>query len=270
MVERPKLQIQRKSRPKLQIQRSREDEGLFQNVDEFIIQKICTNMIQDQRYYDLHLLLRTNSVFKRACQGLMRQEYQRLKDQPPTEIDHFGTRRWRDSEGKIHRDGDFPAVIDATGPMTWFQHGQIHREGDRPARIGADGTRMWWKNGEVHRDNDRPAIMQSDGIQIWRSHGRIHRDGNRPAVMVPQLGINLWFQKGQLLQINDYVLSSDKRGRSIIKDKNGNQIPLSNYDDQNMEFSTNEDNQLIIRLFQRNIHVRRINDHVVITSNHVG
>jgi hypothetical protein len=83
-------------------------------------------------------------------------------DNPIT--DKHGTRRWLDSNGKLHRD-DGPAVIYADGTKEWFQHGRYHRD-DGPAIDEADGDKEWWQHGRRHRD-DGPAIEWDDNQNYW-------------------------------------------------------------------------------------------------------
>ena len=66
----------------------------------------------------------------------------------PTEINEFGDKFWRNSEGKFHRDNDLPAVIWPDGYNAWWQNGQCHRDNDLPAIIWADGSCAWYQNNE--------------------------------------------------------------------------------------------------------------------------
>jgi hypothetical protein len=70
---------------------------------------------------------------------------------------------WKDKEGRYHRDGDLPAVINKNGTMIFYQHGKFHRDGDKPAAVEIFGQikeLSWWKDGQVHRDNG-PAVISS-------------------------------------------------------------------------------------------------------------
>jgi hypothetical protein len=62
------------------------------------------------------------------------------------EIDIFGTKRWYNSKGQIHRD-DGPAVESREGYKGWFQNNELHRE-DGPAQENRNGREMWWINGK--------------------------------------------------------------------------------------------------------------------------
>lgn len=64
-----------------------------------------------------------------------------------------GLTRWRDAEGRFHRDGG-PAVITDSGDLRWYRHGKRHRT-DGPAvtyHVGSLG-RMWIVN-DVHIRED--------------------------------------------------------------------------------------------------------------------
>ena len=62
------------------------------------------------------------------------------------EISEFGTTRYYNEKGQIHRE-DGPAALRACGSKFWFQHGQLHRE-DGPAIEYADGRKEYWINGK--------------------------------------------------------------------------------------------------------------------------
>lgn len=55
------------------------------------------------------------------------------------EIKPGGTKRWYNSEGKLHREGG-PAVEDSGGNKLWYRNGKRHREDD-PAVEDANGTK---------------------------------------------------------------------------------------------------------------------------------
>jgi predicted lipoprotein with Yx(FWY)xxD motif len=73
--------------------------------------------------------------------------------------------------GRLHRDGDKPAIIRADGTQFWYKDDQIHRDGDKPAIIRTDGTQFWYKNDKKHRDGDKPAVIHADGTQEWYRNG---------------------------------------------------------------------------------------------------
>ena len=72
--------------------------------------------------------------------------------------------------GKLHRDEDQPAVINANGSKYWYQDGLRHRDDDLPAIVYANGTKEWYQNGELHRGNDLPAVINADGSE-WYVNG---------------------------------------------------------------------------------------------------
>jgi hypothetical protein len=97
--------------------------------------------------------------------------------------------------GKIHRDGDQPAVITAAGSRIWYQYCQTHRDGDKPAVITSTGDMAWVQNGLLHRDGDQPAVVRANGYQEWFQRGLVHRDGDRPAVIMGM--IREWYRHGR-------------------------------------------------------------------------
>ena len=51
---------------------------------------------------------------------------------------------------------DTPEIIKV---KKWFKDGKLHRDGDLPAVITSDGTRIWYRHGKRHRDGDLPAVI---------------------------------------------------------------------------------------------------------------
>ena len=77
--------------------------------------------------------------------------------------------------GKLHRDGDLPAIVWKNGGKEWYKNGKYHRDGDLPAIEYADGDKYWWKNGKLHRDGDLPAIEYAKGKKYkkyWYKNGK--------------------------------------------------------------------------------------------------
>lgn len=112
--------------------------------------------------------------------------------------------------GKLHRDGDRPAVRWANGHREWYQHGKRHRDGDRPAEIDPGGcgmcaVRKWYQRDKLHRDGDRPAVIyiNSGGVhcQQWFQNGVPHRGGDMPAEIYFHQGSIItqsWYWEGEL------------------------------------------------------------------------
>ena len=67
------------------------------------------------------------------------------------EADEQGNERWFNSSSQLHRDGDLPAVIYASGTKEWFKDGLCHRAGG-PAVVWFNESKEWWTNGV--REND--------------------------------------------------------------------------------------------------------------------
>ncbi len=78
---------------------------------------------------------------------------------------------------RLHRDGDLPAIICASGSQQWYKNGSCHRNGDLPAIIWADGSHAWYKNGLRHRNGDLPAIIWENGTREWYKNGIMQKDG---------------------------------------------------------------------------------------------
>jgi len=77
----------------------------------------------------------------------------------PTEINSDGTKFWRNSDGKRHREGDKPAIIYSNGSISYYKEGKCHRDGDKPAVIHSDGTLYYYKNGKFIRKETNPFII---------------------------------------------------------------------------------------------------------------
>lgn len=82
-------------------------------------------------------------------------------------VDHSGTKRWRNSAGRIHRENG-PAVIHANGTLRWLQNGILHRR-DGPAVMLPSGEHRWYINGKLHRV-DGPAV-EGKYMNEWAIQG---------------------------------------------------------------------------------------------------
>ena len=68
------------------------------------------------------------------------------------------------------------------GGREWYKDGKRHRDGDEPAIIESDGKLFYYKNGKQHRGNGLPAIICADGevfyiindIQVTREAAEIY------------------------------------------------------------------------------------------------
>lgn len=58
-----------------------------------------------------------------------------------------GRKEWRNSDGKLNRGNDEPAIIGADGTKIWYRNGARHRVGG-PAVMHADGSDEWWIYGK--------------------------------------------------------------------------------------------------------------------------
>lgn len=124
-----------------------------------------------------------------------------LEKEPPAEI-LSGNKAWRDSEGRIHRDGDLPAIIYANGRKEWYQKGKLYREGDKPAIIYSNGKKEWFNTKEAHHREGGPAIIYPDGGETWYRHGKLHRDIKDGPAIIRSNGENEYWVKGEKQEIN--------------------------------------------------------------------
>jgi hypothetical protein len=96
----------------------------------------------------------------------------------------------------LHR-YDGPTVIWANGCIDWYFNGKLHREGDEPAVIDSDGTQYWIKHGLQHRDGG-PAKIQTNGYQAWAQYGETHREDG-PAIIWDD-GKEDWVMRGEYVK----------------------------------------------------------------------
>jgi hypothetical protein len=101
--------------------------------------------------------------------------------------------------GMFHRDEDLPAQYwyDSIGVnQIWYKYGKIHRNGDQPAIIDSNGNKTWYWIGMRHRENDLPAMVCANGEQCWYVHGALHRDNGLPAIVTAS-GVKYWYYNGK-------------------------------------------------------------------------
>ena len=84
-----------------------------------------------------------------------------------------GAQVWRNIAGKLHRDGDKPAVVYSNGTQEWWVNGQRHRDNGLPAIVRADGHQEWWVNDLRHREGGLPAVIWAGGRREWWIHGEL-------------------------------------------------------------------------------------------------
>jgi len=65
------------------------------------------------------------------------------------------------------------------GDKVWYKNGKIHRDNDLPAQVDANGHKAWYKNGKQHRDNDLPAVEYTDGDKYWFKNGKEYKPKNK-------------------------------------------------------------------------------------------
>jgi hypothetical protein len=89
---------------------------------------------------------------------------QKSKEMINPQIDGYGTKRWYNEQGELHRE-DGPAIEYANGIKKWYLNGLLHRE-DGPAIEYVTGNKEWYLNGERHRE-DGPAREWANGNKEW-------------------------------------------------------------------------------------------------------
>ncbi len=112
-------------------------------------------------------------------------------------------------DGIIHRDDNKPAIeVNINylyGRQEWRKEGKLHREGDLPAIEHVNGSKEWYKDGDLHRDGG-PAIDHIDGTQQWLKHNKFHREDG-PAY-ITQNGMEQFWIDGKKLtpfEFNKYT-----------------------------------------------------------------
>lgn len=98
--------------------------------------------------------------------------------------------------GKLHSIDDKPAWNFPNGNQYWFRNGKMHREGDKPAVITSK-TSMWLKDGIYHRNNDLPALVYTSGHKEWYINGERHREYG-PAVVKAGGETEFWINDKQV------------------------------------------------------------------------
>jgi hypothetical protein len=112
-----------------------------------------------------------------------------------------GDKEWY-ANGKLHREGNQPAVIRANGAQVWYVHGELHREDDQPAVIRANGDQLWYVHNKLHREGDQPAIVYANGDREWYVNSKLHREGDQPAVVYAN-GDREWYVNSKLHREGD-------------------------------------------------------------------
>lgn len=62
---------------------------------------------------------------------------------------------------------------DGSETKAWYVNGKLHREGDLPAVVYLNGTKLWYNNGKKHREN-KSAVEYADGDTEWWLEGLRH------------------------------------------------------------------------------------------------
>jgi hypothetical protein len=87
-----------------------------------------------------------------------------MDDESYLQIEEWGTRIWRNKEGKFHR-LDGPAIEYVSGSKEWYQYGLLHRS-DGPAREFTRGRKEWWLNDIHYKTKEEYFDKLSDEAKI--------------------------------------------------------------------------------------------------------
>ena len=150
-------------------------------------------MILKGNYQDVVNLTCTCRRLFRIGSELLTQEYQRIVQQPPSLITptYYSSKSaphdWIDTQGHLHSDQDphqsfytqqISESYELLSCQQWFDpHGRLHRDGDLPAVIlqhESGQSQYWYRRGLRHRSRDRPAIVTVKGDQMWYRGGLLH------------------------------------------------------------------------------------------------
>ena len=175
------------------------------------------------RCYNSHafrILSNTIQTIRSFIQGkhapdfpLVRHQYKKLIKKYKYSLE------WR-RYGKLHRDGDKPAVILAGGTQMWYKNGVKHRDGDKPAYLFLNGeittVAKWYKNGGLHRSDGKPAHIRKfkdSGTKIyeWYVEGKRHRLDGPAVVPIDAMTrkTEYWLQGVKFDTVDEYI--SDPR-----------------------------------------------------------
>jgi hypothetical protein len=104
-------------------------------------------------------------------------------------------------KGRLHRDGDLPAVTYGPGKEEWYAHGLLHRD-TGPAKTFKGGW-TWYRRGLKHRDGNEPALYTyRRGVEVeqYYVNNRLHRDEDLPASIrtTAKEVLEEWYCRGKL------------------------------------------------------------------------
>jgi glutaredoxin len=165
----------------LLIQMMKMDDNTLQNMcmTDKTVANACLNdefwklrLLRDYGYYNEHLLV--NGKWKDTW-----KEWKRPPTSKKTSSDgKLSADLWENSNGVLHREGDFPAQRGPLG-VYWYVNGRRSRDGDEPAAIvgGLRWTKAWYRDGVKRRDGGKPSIIRSDGYMAWTDEkGLLHTE----------------------------------------------------------------------------------------------
>ena len=101
------------------------------------------------------------------------------------------------------RDGREMVVISAMGDQKWYRYGKLHRDGDLPAVVMLTNTgrpryRAWYRDGKQHREGGLPAVI-SNHARSWYINGRRYRKGGLPTSVMGK--VKMWHRGGDMYRV---------------------------------------------------------------------
>jgi hypothetical protein len=92
-----------------------------------------------------------------------------LKDATPEYINavHAFIEEWKGKES------DVKCEVSSDGMKMWRRGGKLHRDGDLPAVECVNGDRCWYIDGKLSRLGGKPEIVWENGNSVWTEDGVI-------------------------------------------------------------------------------------------------
>lgn len=202
----------------------------------------------------------------------MKFYYHSINDKPAYSAEwEDGTKNYKwYKEGKLHREGDKPAIIDTDDIVThekYYIEGYPYREEDKPDSVWYENDKIIkseWHDGKyLHREEDKPAVIEEfpDGriLYKWYEYGDLHREGN-PAVMVYLNGVEIleerqWWDHGMEVSEDEY--SEDEGEEEEYSDDEGEESELRKmfpFEPTEVEETDNEELQCPVCLSNKKTH----------------
>jgi len=140
---------------------------------------------------------------------IITEQYENQDPNREPDEEYITSQYWYDTNGKLHRDDDLPAVIfwffDGThhpSHMQWYQHGILTRVDDKPTTIQND------RNGNISQQEWNEAGFQ----------GKLHRETG-PARIYANGEVEFWYD-GWMLPMDEWAEKVGMRKHEVLMMKN--------------------------------------------------